>query len=103
MSKEEYSFRITDHNVKSLWLLQFKVYEIRNAWVITILQFAFLLTFPVSGILGRYISYLQPFIRLIRPQSIRVYVIITLGIVAVNIVEYPQLLKEMEELIRSLS
>lgn len=103
MSKEQYSFRITDDNVKSIWLLQYKVYEIRNVWVITILLFSFLLTFPVSGILGRYITYLNPFRWLIRPQSIRVYVIITLGIFAVNLVEYPQLLKEMEDLIRSLS
>ncbi|MBP1941901.1 hypothetical protein [Cytobacillus luteolus] len=103
MEKEQYSFRITDENVKSLWLLQYKVYEIRNAWVITILFFALLLTFPVSGLVGRYITYLKPFTRLIRPQWVRIYVIISLGILAVNIVEYPQLLKEMENLIRSLS
>ncbi|QOR68265.1 hypothetical protein IM538_09265 [Cytobacillus suaedae] len=103
MEKEQHLFRITDDNVKSLWLLQYKVYEIRNAWVITLLFFAFLLTFPVSGIVGRYITYLNPFTRLIRPQWVRFYVIISLGIVAVNIVEYPQLLREMEDLIRSLS
>lgn len=103
MEKEQHSFRITDENVKSLWLLQYKVYEIRNAWVITILFFALLLTFPVAGLAGRYITYLKPFTRLIRPRWIRIYVIISLGIVAVNIVEYPQLLKEMESLIRSLT
>lgn len=101
--KEQYSFRITDDNMDLLWLLQYKVYEIRNAWVITLLLFAFLLTFPASGLLGQHIDYFKPFTRLIRPGCIRIYVIISLGIFAVNVVEYPQLLKEMEDLIRSLS
>ena len=83
--------------------MQYKISEIRTAWMNNIILFSLLLTFPIAGLVGSWSHYLEGFKRLNRPRFIRVYILVFLFILAFNIVVYPELLYEMEQLIRLVS
>ena len=102
-TKEQYTFSITDENVKTLWKMQYKISEIRTVWMNNIILFSLLFTFPIAGLVGSWNHYLERFKHLIRPRFIRVYILVFLFILAINIVVYPEHLYEMEQLIRLVS